>query len=181
MLDFLRKPVFRDEADRAALRFRVVDRMADLAAVTALARQVHAESRLHRIPFSEAKLRRLVERALGDPNRHSFMLAERGSEPVGLLHCSAGEYFIGTDTILVTVHSVNVPRRHRGGLGGGRIAMGLLNGARTWARARGAVELSVHVSSGTEMDRTDRLLRHLGFAHTGGNYALDLGPRGGAR
>ena len=83
-------------------------------------------------------------------------------------------HFISTDALLATVHNVNAPRRHREHLRGGRIVLGLLNGARSWAEARGAVELAVHVSSGVETGRTDKLLRRLGFEPTGGNYAVRL-------
>ena len=105
------------------------------------------------------------------------MLARAGGAPVGLPHCVAGEYYVGTDAILVAVHSLVVARVHRRRLGGGRVALGLLSGARTWALARGAAELSVHVTSGVEVARTDRLLRRLGFEATGGSYAVGLGGK----
>ena len=158
--------------------FRIVDDEADLPALVVLARAAHAESRLREVPFSEDKVRRLARRAIEDPRRHAVMLARRGDEPAGFLYCSVGEYFIGTGALLATVHNLNVAREHRRRLGGGRIAMGLLNGARTRAVARGAAELSVHVSSGVEAARTDALLRRLGFAATGGNYAAALRRRG---
>ena len=160
--------------------FQVVDDAADLPGLVGLAREAHAESRLRDVPFSQAKARRIGERALADPTRHAVMLARHGEAPAGLLYYSAGGYLIGTDVLLASVHTVFVAHRHRDGLLSGRIAMGLLNGARSWARARGAAELSLHVASGIGTARTVRLLRRLGFAQTGGNYALRLAGLAGA-
>lgn len=161
-------------------RFDIARDESDLPAIVRLAQRAHAESRLRHLPFSEEKVQRLARRAMAEPARHAVMLARRGAEPVGFLYCSVGEYFIGTGALLATVHNLNVAREHRRRLRGGRIAMGLLNGARTWALARGAVELSVNVSSGVEVERTARLLGRLGFATTGGNHTLRLEPRGRA-
>ena len=43
------------------------------------------------------------------------------------------------------------------------------------AANRGAVEIQVHATSGIEISRTDRFLRHAGFRQVGGNYSLAVG------
>ena len=171
MLDQDHRLTPRASSTKVQIAFKVVDDLVDLPDLIGLAREAHAESHLARIPFSEGKVARIVERALADPVHQGIMLARRGEVPAGALHCSAGEYLVGTGAILATVHTIYVSASLRTGLGGGRVALGLLNGARTWAKARGAVELSVSVASGSGIERTDKLMRRLGFTPTGGNYA----------
>ena len=43
-----------------------------------------------------------------------------------------------------------------------------------WAKAQGAEELHIHLTSGIDPERTDKLLTRLGFKAYGGNYAVRL-------
>jgi len=53
-------------------------------------------------------------------------LATKGDMPLGMLYCSTGEYHIGTDVLLTTIHNINVRRDVRESLSGGRVALGLM-------------------------------------------------------
>jgi hypothetical protein len=52
--------------------------------------------------------------------------------------------------------------------------MKLVHGFKRWAQNRKARQIFFNVTTGLEMQRTDKLLRRLGFAMVGGNYALGL-------
>ena len=47
--------------------------------------------------------------------------------------------------------------------------------ASDWAKAQNATELHVHSTSGIDPERTDKLLKRLGFRAYGGNYSVGLG------
>lgn len=160
-----------------SLRLRVVTDTSDIPALVKLAREAHTESRFSYIPFSADKVVKIARLALKDGKRHGIFIAERGGAPVGFAYCTLGEYHIGTDVLIATIHNINVSRAARQRLAGGRAALGLLNGAKSWAHARGASEIFFHVTSGSELERTHRLAKRLGYATIGGSYALSLNAR----
>ena len=93
---------------------------------------------------------------------------------MGRLRPGWGEYMIGSGAILVTIQALYVDPGLRRGLFGGRAAMGLLAGARSWARARKAAALLMHVTSGVAADRTHRMVRRSQGGHIGGNYVWKM-------
>ncbi len=156
------------------LKFRVAKSQADVDLVLPLARELHEDSRFAEIPFSQDKCQRGLMRAIKAPASHGLLMAVKAQEPVGFLYCTAGEFMAGTGSLIVTVHTFCVSRRWRGTAPGGRAALGLLNGAVRWAKARQAREIMIHVTSGIDIRRTDRFLCRAGFVTIGANYALGL-------
>lgn len=51
-------------------------------------------------------------------------------------------------------------------------AIKLLHAFRRWAQMPEVAEISIHVTSGVHMARTDKLLKRLGYTMTGGNYSM---------
>jgi hypothetical protein len=49
--------------------------------------------------------------------------------------------------------------------------MKMLHGFRKWAQAREAVELHLGADFGSDLAKTDRLFRRLGFQRVGGHYS----------
>ncbi len=146
----------------------------DIPFLTSLAREAHKESRWRGIPFSEAKVCKLAEAAISDQTRHGILLALKGSEPVGFCYCSVGEYFVGLDSLLTTVHVIWVAPAVRAGLGGGRVALGLMRGIETWSQARGTAEILLHVTSSVDLARSHKLAKRLRYEFVGGNYAKKI-------
>nr|WP_272211580.1 hypothetical protein [Marinicella sp. W31]MDC2877475.1 hypothetical protein [Marinicella sp. W31] len=144
---------------------------ADIAPVVALAREVHGESRFGYIPFSPSKVEAIIARIVANPSRSACILATRSDEVAGMLWCSLGEYHIGTDVLLTTIHNLNVQKSLRASLAGGKVTLGLLKRAEAWSRAKGAREMLFHVTSGVETERTERMMWKLGYDVMGGNYA----------
>ena len=82
---------------------------------------------------------------------------------------------IGSGAIVVTIQALYVDPGLRRRLFGGRAAIGLLAGAKSWARARKAHVLLMHVTSGVDAARTHRMVRRSQGGHIGGNYVWKLG------
>ena len=57
---------------------------------------------------------------------------------------------------------------------GSSAATKLVMGFHRWAKNRGVTELKLIVSSAHHIERTDKMLRRMGFTNIGGNYALNL-------
>lgn len=155
------------------LRFRMAD-IGDIPALIQLAHEAHAESRFGYIPFSEAKVLKVATAALKDEKRHAIMVAFRDDYLVGATSCSIGEFHIGTDVLLTTIHNINVRREERARLSGGRAALGLFKGVETWSRARGAREVLFQITSGIDLGRAHKLARHMGYQFIGGSYAKNV-------
>ncbi len=143
----------------------------DIPALVALAQEAHEESRFSYIRFSPEKVRKIALTALKDTKRHGLFLAEKEEKPVGFAYCSVGEYHIGEGTLIATIHNVNVSRSVRGRLGGGRVALGLFNGIHSWAKARGAAEVLLHVTSGIDLARMHKFAKRNGYRIIGASYA----------
>ena len=156
----------------SALRFSLLGAGADTVPIVSLAREAHAESRFGYIPFSSSKVESIIARIVANPARSACVLAARGDDVVGMLWCSVGEYHIGSDVLLTTIHNLNVGKTLRASLAGGRVTLGLLKRAEAWSRAKGAREMLFHVTSGVETERTERLMRKLGYEGMGGNYSF---------
>lgn len=152
------------------LQFLVVDNDDDVPSLITLAREAHAESRFGYIPFSADKVAAIAKRAIGDPKQHGIFLATKDDTPLGMLYCSTGEYHIGTDVLLTTIHNINVRRDVRETLSGGRVALGLISGARSWSKARGAEEVLLHVTSGVDLAGSHKFAKRMGFEFVGGSY-----------
>jgi hypothetical protein len=149
----------------------MLDRDDDIESIIELARLSHAESRFGYIPFSGDKVRKVVEKALENEKRQGVFFAYKGEVLVGFAYCSIGEYHIGTDVLLTTIHNINVAKDVRHKLDGGRVALGLFKGIESWSQARGAKEVLFHVSSGIDLGRAHKLAKRMGFTFIGGSYA----------
>jgi L-amino acid N-acyltransferase YncA len=148
---------------------RLAQSEADIAAMIALGRQLHAESRFRTLPLDEKRMQEAGRRALANGNP-GLILAERDGELVGMAVVMLGEHFF-SPALTATVQLLYVAPKARGGTA----AVKLLRALRRWAAQNGAHDLHVNVTTGIDAARTDRFLRKMGFRQTGGNYVLEGG------
>ncbi|WP_425089657.1 N-acetyltransferase family protein [Stappia sp.] len=166
----------RAAAPRLRLRLARNDK-SDYRAALALAREFHGRTMFRDSPFSEAKARRLFERAVAQPERYGLVLAERWGRAdgaagglVGFAYVQAGEYFLAERDLLATVLALVTRQEIAGTPLGGRAALRLVAALRQWARERACKHVLVHATGGIEPARTDRFFRRCGFKVVGGNY-----------
>lgn len=149
------------------VRVRLAQNAADLAAMMALGRQLHAQSRFHGLVLDEVRLAEIGRRGLEDGNP-GLLIAEHDGIAVGMAIVILGEYFF-SPARTATVQLIYVAPTARGG----PAAVKLLRALRAWARQNQAHDLHVNVTTGIDAARTDRFLRRMGFLQTGGNYVLE--------
>jgi len=159
------------------LNIRLANSESDLDYLFPVFLELHDASRYRDTEYSRAKYDRLLTRVVEDPKAHALFSAEIGDRPVGLLVCSIGELIVGTGQLFTTVHSFYVCESHRYSLMGGRAAVRLLASVVNWSQARNAREVMIHVTSGIDIQRTDKFLRRANFNVIGANYALRLGRK----
>ena len=148
---------------------RLASDSSDIEKMVSLGAMMHRESGYATHPYDADKLRARGEKALEDRGRTCLLMAERGGEPIGMLFAVVSEFYFSR-ALGATALAFFVVPEHRGGMA----AIKLLHAFRRWAQNREVAEISIHVTSGVHMARTDRLLKRLGFKMTGGNYGVRL-------
>ncbi len=159
--------VLQERPKAAGVTVRLARDDADVAAMIALGRSLHTESRFRSLPLDDARMREIGRRGLAQGNP-GLILAERDGQAVGMAIVVAGEHFF-SPAVTATVQLIYVLPEARGGAA----AVKLLRALRRWAVQAGATDLHVNVTTGIKADRTDRFLRRMGFRQTGGNYVLE--------
>ena len=155
-----------------AVRVRRPDEM---LLIRPLAEEFHRESRYGQIPFSERKFKRQFLQTLNNPDDTLGAYVRHCDKVVGLLQAGAGDYYLGEGGRMVTVLTFYVPRSVRDSMLGGRVTLKMMRIVSDWAKAQGALELHMHSTSGIAPQRTDRMLRRLGFKTYGGSYVMGVG------
>ena len=155
----------------------VTNTEADYRAGVYLARKAHLNTIFRDIPFSEEKARKIIDRALEQPDRFGLIYAVRGAETslaehglLGFASVHAGEHFLGSGPLIATVQTLNVSQNLSGSLLGGKVALRLVQAVRHWARVRNCEHLMVHVTNGENAEDADRFFRRCGMVTVGGNY-----------
>ncbi len=152
-----------------------VSRPDEMLLIRPLAEEFHRESRYGHIPFSERKFKRHFLQTVNNPDDTLGVYLRHGDRVVGLLQANVGDYYLGEGGRMVTVLTFYVPRSVRDTMLGGRVTLKMMRIVSDWAKAQGALELHMHSTSGIAPQRTDRMLRRLGFRTYGGSYVMGLG------
>lgn len=157
------------------IRFATVD---DIPAMVDLGKAIHAETRLARFPFNPKRLTTQFESILSPP-RSDFCVLVAEKETRGLVGGFWGQisqyYF--SDALVATDYMFFVVPDLRGT----PVAVRLIHAFRQWATNRGADEVCINMTTGIDIERFDRFLRHMGFTYTGGNYSQWIAHDGGAK
>ncbi|MFN3253835.1 hypothetical protein [Roseibium album] len=157
------------------------DSEADYCAGVYLARESHQNTIFRDIPFSEEKAHAIFDKATAQPNRFGLIyavpsgggsLAEDGLYGFASVH--AGEYFLGSGTLVATVQTLNISRNLSGKLLGGKVALRLMKAIRLWAKERGCSHILVHVTNGMSVSESDQFFRRCGLNTVGGNYVAAI-------
>ncbi|MBG6155993.1 hypothetical protein IWQ52_002041 [Labrenzia sp. EL_159] len=150
---------------------------ADYRAGVYLAREAHQNTIFRDIPFSEAKARAIFDKAMAQPGRFGLIYAvPGGSEPLaeiglyGFASVQAGEYFLGSGTLIATVQTLNISQRISGSFLGGKVALRLFKALRHWSQTQGCEHLMAHVTNGMGVEDADRFFRRCRMTTVGGNY-----------
>lgn len=154
---------------------------ADYRAGVYLAREAHQNTIFRDIAFSEEKARAIFEKATAQPNQFGLIYAvPGGGEPLaedslyGFASVHAGEYFLGSGTLIATVQTLNISQKLSGTMLAGKVALRLMKAIRLWAKERGCSHILVHVTNGMSVSESDQFFRRCGLNTVGGNYVAAI-------
>lgn len=121
------------------------------------------------LPFDREKVRRGIIAFIEKPDKYCFFVAEEGKILSGILGGYLTDYYfcqekLACDSVLF------VKPEYRGS----SAAMKLVRTFRDWAASRKAREVCLGVSSGVNLERTNRFYEKMGFTRVGGVYKQRL-------
>jgi N-acetylglutamate synthase-like GNAT family acetyltransferase len=154
------------------IRFATLD---DIPASLEAGREFHALTRFagydYNVERLSENLRAVIAAGQNAKGTHCFFVAEDDhAKFCGVLIGCVERHFFSDHLVASVIHYDVLPDKRMSGAG-----LKLLTAFRKWADNRGVFELSVGVNSGVGIEKTDRFLKRLGFAQTGGNYSLTIG------
>lgn len=95
------------------------------------------------------------------------LLAYKGDQPVGIGHCTVGEYYIGTGAKIAMVNLLWVKKEVGSALGGGRVAIALIRGLRRWVSKQEVKETVLNVTSGPDGTTVHKWVSRMGYELVG--------------
>lgn len=155
----------------SGVRVRVAEDR-DWPALRELVRKHHRRTVFADMPFSEKKFDE-IEARLKAPAKHEWLIvAEAKGKIVGGAWFSAGEYMLCEGALMTTVHIIAVDTERCGPYLSAKTFMRLVHAIVIWSHSRGATQVLVHVTTGTAIKATDRLLQRGGAKCLGGGYLI---------
>lgn len=138
---------------------------ADIPETVDLARRFVEESAFSRFDFSHEKMAANLSLAITHPNRAFCHVVEHDGKLVGALVGYISEFFFGRDLIASDSGWFILPEYR-----GSRSAIRLLKNFEKWAKANGAAEVAMGISTDVAPEKTGALLQKLGYRPVGGNF-----------
>jgi GNAT superfamily N-acetyltransferase len=129
----------------------------DLPALVELGRQMAAESpRYSRLRYSACKVEALLGKMIDSPDGF-VMLAEADGVAVGVMAAFVSAHWM-SDDLMASDFGLYMLPEHRGGTAAMRMARAYI----AWARARGALDISLGISTNVNSEQTARFYSALG-------------------
>ena len=161
----------RSEAVKnSGLRVRLFEER-DIPAVRRIMHQHHAATVFRNQPFSEWKLNRHFEKILARPPRMACIVAEWQGVVVGVTWAVADSYMLSDGPLFVTVHVIAVDLDQKP-LRRAKAFLALIGGLKKWTSSLNATHAFVHVTTGSNLNATDRLMKASGAQFVGGAYVV---------
>ncbi|OOG72912.1 hypothetical protein B0E45_07960 [Sinorhizobium sp. A49] len=152
------------------LRVRLLEE-GDTDAVRDIIKQHHSTTVFRDQAFSDWKLNEHFHAILSHPPRMVCPVAVLEGKPVGVAWAVADSYMLTDGPLFVTVHviavdlTVSAVRR-------AKVFLALVAAIRQWAATLNASHSFIHVTTGSNVKATDRLMKAAGAEFVGGAYVV---------
>jgi hypothetical protein len=153
-----------------SLKVRVFEE-SDIPRVREIMVQHHATTVFRDQRFSDWKLNRHFETILSRPPGMICITAELGGAAAGVAWAAADSYMLSDGPLFITVHVIAVDLA-LGPVRRAKIFLSLIGGIRQWAASLNASHSFIHVTTGSSIKATDRLMKAAGAAFVGGAYVV---------
>jgi hypothetical protein len=144
----------------------------DRAALHNLLVQHHANTEFRAQPFSPWKFNQNFDHVVSRPPRNVGMVVELGDAVIGVAWASADSYMLSDGPLFCTVQLIAVELEAIGPLRRAKAFLALVAGIRQWAASMNASHSFIHVTTGSNLAATDRLMKAAGARTVGGAYVV---------
>ncbi len=158
----------------SVLRFEVASTLEQMMALEPLAKAHLAETRYGDEPFTGVGFKQAAQKACLQPKQMGVLIAYVREKPVGVIYCTLNPFLVLEQVLLCNVQWFYIDAEIRKSLLGGKVANGLFNGARSWAKTRNARELTISNTADPNSHKLHRFLKRRGAQTIGGCYAVTL-------
>jgi hypothetical protein len=156
----------------AGIRLRQIQ-ASDQEGLRALLRQHHANTLFRDQPFSNSKFDGHFELMLSRPNNMIAIIAELKDHVVGFAWSIAAPYILSDGPPLASVQVIAVELEKIGPVRRAKTFIALAVGTCKWANSIDASHSFVHVTTGSNLAATDRLMKATGAKFVGGSYVTN--------
>jgi hypothetical protein len=157
--------------DQSGIRVRLIDQ-SDREAARALLRQHHTSTVFRDQTFSDWKFERHFNTACSRPPNMVALAAECNGDFFGGAWATIDQYFLTEGPPFLTVQVIAVDQEKLGPVRRAKVFLALVAGIREWARSVKASHSFVHLTTGSKMKSTDRLMKAAGALGVGGAYVV---------
>lgn len=155
---------------RKGLKIRLLEKD-DTPFVRDIMKQHHASTVFRNQDFSDWKLNEHFNLILSRPPRMVCPVAILDGKPVGVTWAIADSYMLSDGPLFVTVHVIAVdlslPPVRRA-----KVFLSLVAAIKKWATSLNASHSFVHVTTGSRIEATERLMKASGATFVGGAFML---------
>lgn len=166
----LAESAFPANPEKKGLKVRLLERD-DTPAVREIMKQHHASTVFRDQEFSDWKLNKHFNLILSRPPRMVCPVVTLEGKPVGVTWAIADSYMLSDGPIFVTVHVIAVdlslPSVRRA-----KVFLALVAAIKKWAASLNASHSFIHVTTGSRIEATDRLMKAAGAAPVGAAYKI---------
>lgn len=159
-----------EASPESGLRVRVLEER-DTEIVRGIIKQHHATTVFRDQAFSDWKLNEHFSLILSRPPRMVCPVVALDGKPIGVAWAIADSYMLTDGPLFVTVHVIAVdltlPAIRRA-----KAFLALVAAIRQWAASLNASHSFIHVTTGSNIEATDRLMKAAGATFVGGAYVV---------
>ncbi|MEM6711959.1 MAG: hypothetical protein AAF590_06715 [Pseudomonadota bacterium] len=156
---------------RSRIRLRPLERR-DIEAVFVICKAAHERAPARVFKFSRTKFDGHIEAYFHRTNQQAAIVAEIEGRIVGFAWMRCGTFTYSDEDRLASVLTLNVDHATTAPFTRARLFSSLISACKAVAEDWGALQTTVHVTSGMDAGHADRLLRRRGAEFVGGNYVL---------
>ena len=153
------------------IRVRLIE-PSDREPARALLRQHHASTVFRAQAFSDWKFERHFNHAISRPPRMVGMVAECDGRLAGIAWAMADSHMLSDGPLFVTVQLIAVELEKVGPVRRAKTFLAMVSGIRQWAKSMNASHSFIHVTTGSNLAATDRLMKAAGAKCVGGAYVI---------
>jgi hypothetical protein len=148
----------------------------DRAALHNLLVQHHANTEFRAQPFSPWKFNQNFDHVVSRPPRNVGMVVELGNAVIGVAWASADSYMLSDGPLFCTVQLIAVELEAIGQkfnfFRRAKAFLALVAGIRQWAASMNTSHSFIHVTTGSNLAATDRLMKAARARTVGGAYVV---------